>query len=151
MWTFLVGLAAGCMTQQRLRVLQGGRRRRRRDRSGAAAFVVGVLLVVVLVAATVSRASTSSSSSTPGSSSTLSQATVAYWDGVAACETGGAWRGLGPVYQGGLGFYSATWDWWAGELGLERRYPDAGDAPRLVQIRVADYGRRVHAGYWGCA
>jgi hypothetical protein len=80
----------------------------------------------------------------------LSASTIAFWDGVAKCETGSSWRGLGSTYQGGLGIYSRTWDWWAGELGLDRRYPDAGDAPRLVQIRVADYGRRVHNGGWGC-
>ena len=86
----------------------------------------------------------------PSSRSGLSSSAIAFWDGVAQCETGSHWRGLGPTYQGGLGIYSSTWDWWAGELGLDRRYPDAGDAPRLVQIRVADYGRRVHAGAWGC-
>jgi hypothetical protein len=83
--------------------------------------------------------------------SSLDRRTVAYWDRVAQCETGSTWRGLGRTYQGGLGFYWATWDWWARELGLHRRYPDAGLAPRLVQIRVADYGLRVHRGYWGCA
>lgn len=81
----------------------------------------------------------------------LSKATIAYWDRVAHCETQSHWRGLGSTYQGGLGFFYTTWDWWARELGLAHRYPDAGLAPRLVQIRVADYGRRVHHGYWGCA
>jgi len=81
----------------------------------------------------------------------LPPSTVAYWDRVAECETHSTWRGLGHTYQGGLGFYWSTWDWWARELGLLRQYPDAGLAPRLVQIRVADYGRRVHGGYWGCA
>ncbi len=80
----------------------------------------------------------------------LPAGTVALWDRVAACETGGRWAGLGSTYQGGLGICWSTWDWWARELGLEARFPDAGDAPRLVQIRVADYGRRVHAGSWGC-
>jgi hypothetical protein len=80
----------------------------------------------------------------------LTRADVAYWDRVADCETGSTWRGLGATYQGGLGFYWATWDWWARELGLQARYPDAGLAPRLVQIRVAKYGRLEHRGYWGC-
>lgn len=80
----------------------------------------------------------------------VSDSTVAFWTRVAECETGGAWRGLGSVYQGGLGIYYRTWDWWAKELGLWSQYPDAGLAPRLVQIRVADYGRRIHRGYWGC-
>ena len=80
----------------------------------------------------------------------LSPATIAFWDRVAYCETGSRWGGLGSTYQGGLGFYYTTWNWWASELGLLARYPDAGDAPRLVQIQVADYGRRVHHGYWGC-
>ena len=69
---------------------------------------------------------------------------------MARCETGSRWGGLGATYQGGLGIYYTTWDWWARELGVLARYPDAGDAPRLVQIQVADYGRRVHHGYWGC-
>jgi hypothetical protein len=104
-------------------------------------FAWAALIALYFVAADLARASSSS----------LSPSTIAYWDGVARCETGAHWRGLGRTYQGGLGFYYSTWDAWAGELGLEARYPDAGDAPRLVQIRVADYGRRVHRGYWGCA
>jgi hypothetical protein len=84
------------------------------------------------------------------SPSSLPASTIALWDRVARCETGSTWTGLGSTYQGGLGFYYATWDWWAKELGLWSKYPDAGMAPRLVQIRVADYGRRVHGGYWGC-
>lgn len=80
----------------------------------------------------------------------LPAATVSFWDRVAQCETGSRWAGLGSVYQGGLGIYYQTWDWWAKELGLWSQYPDAGMAPRLVQIRVADYGRRKHRGYWGC-
>jgi len=80
----------------------------------------------------------------------LSPQAIAYWRAVARCETGARWAGLGSTYQGGLGIYWSTWDWGARELGLERRYPDAGDAPPLVQIRVADYGYRVHGWRWGC-
>ncbi len=80
----------------------------------------------------------------------LPASTVAFWDRVAQCETGQNWRMAGATYSGGLGFYNQTWAWWARELGLLGRYPSANLAPRLVQIRVAEYGRRVHRGYWGC-
>ena len=80
----------------------------------------------------------------------LTPQVVSFWKGVAQCETGQNWKGLGSTYQGGLGFYWATWNWWAGELGLLDKYPDAGDAPPLVQIEVAQYGRVVYSGYWGC-
>lgn len=55
----------------------------------------------------------------------------------------------GATYSGGVGFYNRTWTWWAGELGLARRYPNAADAPPVVQIRVAEYGYQHHDGYWG--
>jgi hypothetical protein len=80
-----------------------------------------------------------------------------FWRSVASCETGQRWDwgsrnrpGEGTTYQGGLGFYWATWDWWATELGLIRKYPHAYDAPANVQILVADHGYRRHRGYWGC-
>lgn len=72
-----------------------------------------------------------------------------FWDGVARCEEGGNWRFKGSVYSGALGFANSTWSLWAGDLGLTRWYPNAGDAPRLVQIWVADWGYRVKRGYWG--
>jgi resuscitation-promoting factor RpfA len=75
---------------------------------------------------------------------------LAFWDRIAQCETGGNWRMHGPVYSGGVGFYNGTWSWWARELGLARRYPFADWAPRLVQIRVAEYGYTRHNGFWGC-
>lgn len=79
---------------------------------------------------------------------------IRFWDRVARCETGGNWR-MGatyrhPIYEGGVGFAVTTWRWWSSELGLARRYPHAFQAPRLVQIRVSDYGYRVYHGYWGC-
>ena len=122
----------------------------------AAGFLVGALFWIVLAALVagvyvlLSIVGPAIANGSSGSSSGLSSSTIAFWDRVAQCETGSTWTGLGSTYQGGLGIYSSTWDWWAGELGLDRRYPDAGDAPRLVQIRVADYGRRVHNGGWGC-
>ena len=75
-----------------------------------------------------------------------------FWDSVARCETGGNWRicaarrirAARRVLQRHLGNVGAR------GLGLQGRYPNAADAPRLVQIRVADYGYRVHHGYWGC-
>jgi hypothetical protein len=57
----------------------------------------------------------------------------------------------GSTYSGGVGFANSTWTWWARELGYLARYPNAADAPRMVQIEVAEMGRRVHAGFWGCA
>jgi hypothetical protein len=105
--------------------------------------VVLFLVVVLAVAAETARGK-------------LPPGTVRFWTAVANCETGGRWDwgaerrpGEGPVYEGGPGFYWATWQAWARELGLLARYPHAYEAPRLVQIRVADYGRRVHDGYWG--
>lgn len=94
----------------------------------------------------------------------LKPETIRAWERVAQCETGGVlgyplwdWGKYrhrssleGSKYEGGVGFYWGTWDWWAGELGLIKKYPHAYDAPKLVQIRVADYGLRVHNGYWGC-
>lgn len=91
----------------------------------------------------------------------LSQATLKYWIGVGRCEQRGngifgvQWNFPGPKYQGGLGFYSGTWDWWASELNpggrsVLSRFPNAGDAPWRVQIWVADYGLKTHNGYWGC-
>lgn len=80
----------------------------------------------------------------------LPPATLAFWDRVARCETGGNWQMSGSTYEGGVGFYWATWRWWASELGLLERYPHAYMAPRTVQIRVAEYGLNTHRGYWGC-
>lgn len=70
------------------------------------------------------------------------------WWLVARCEEAGDWDTRGPEYSGGLGFFNATWSLWAARLGLERRFPNAADAPPAVQIRVAEYGWR-HGGYWG--
>lgn len=90
--------------------------------------------------------------------------TNTFWYRVATCETGhiGApgdgkprwdWgskhRHLeGTTYEGGLGFYWGTWKLWASQLGLYWRWPHAYDAPPIVQILVAEYGRQ-HGGYWG--
>jgi Transglycosylase-like domain len=96
-----------------------------------------------------------------GGSGTLSPQTVRYWTAIAKCETGGGgppkWNwgskhrpGEGSAFEGGLGFSADTWQRWAGELGLLRRYPHAYDAPRLVQIRAAVYGTKIHNARWGC-
>lgn len=55
----------------------------------------------------------------------------------------------GPTYSGGVGFANTTWEMWARKLRLVSTYPNAADAPRLVQIRVAAYGLSK-GGYWGC-
>ena len=86
---------------------------------------------------------------------------IAYWTAVAACETGSGgppkwdWGtkhrpGEGTNYQGGLGISALMWDTWAGELDLLARFPDAYDAPPLVQMEVAQYGVSVHHAAWGC-
>jgi hypothetical protein len=91
----------------------------------------------------------------------LSPQTVRYWTAVASCETGAGgppkwdWGskhrpGEGTVFEGGLGFSATVWQSWAGELGLLKLYPDAFDAPALVQMRVAEYGWRAHNARWGC-
>jgi hypothetical protein len=87
---------------------------------------------------------------TTDASAKLRPDVVAYWDRIARCETGGNWQMRGSTYSGGVGFYNRTYEWWARELGLLSRYPSANMAPRLVQIRVADYGWRRYRGYWGC-
>ena len=135
-----------------LRVLEAGRRSTA-PRLFRSSLVLGALLWLVLAAIAAGLFELFElvePAIAHGSSSRLTRSTIAFWDSVAQCETGSHWRGLGPIYQGGLGIFAPNWDRWAGELGLDARYPDAGDAPRLVQIRVADYGRRVHRGYWGC-
>lgn len=136
------------------RYLSGGRRRVGMFRS---AFELGLWLLVgvaawvlIAVAAYLAYAVVGLAAPALGATSRPSSSTVALWDRVADCETGGDWRMRGLTYSGGVGFANTTWTWWARELGLEARYPNAADAPRLVQIRVADYGRRVHRGYWGC-
>jgi hypothetical protein len=74
---------------------------------------------------------------------------INYWERIHQCEQPDAWSHLQfSEYSGGLGISNGAWDWWAGELGLTKRYPTAGHAPRLVQIRVADYGWRIHRGSW---
>jgi hypothetical protein len=80
----------------------------------------------------------------------LPPATVAFWDRIARCETGSDWQMSGSRYSGGVGFANSTWAWWARELGLIVRYPTADRAPRLVQMRVAEYGLVHYRGYWGC-
>lgn len=77
---------------------------------------------------------------------------VAYWMGpLHHCEQPDSWSHLQyREYKGGLGISNGAWNWWAGELGLLRRYPTAGHAPPLVQVRVADYGWRRYRGNWGC-
>lgn len=81
---------------------------------------------------------------------------VAFWARVAQCETGSRWDWgaqrrprEGSTYEGGLGFYWATWQAWARSLGVLAQYPHAYQAPPRVQMVVAEYGYR-RGGYWGC-
>jgi uncharacterized protein YabE (DUF348 family) len=70
------------------------------------------------------------------------------WDKMAECETGGNWAAPGPVFQGGLGIYSANWNHYGGREFA----PTAGQATREQQIIVAERIRREHGwGAWGCA
>lgn len=88
----------------------------------------------------------------PGVRQGLDGPTIAAWQRVASCETGATWSGLGATYQGGLGIWYGNWDRWARHFGLSGRYPDAGDAPAIVQIRLADWAYRHESPrpYWGC-
>ena len=86
----------------------------------------------------------------PSAHGKLSPDRIAFWDRIARCETGGNWRMSGSIYSGGVGFANSTWRWWARELGLLSQFPNANLAPRMVQIRVAEYGLLRYHGYWGC-
>jgi hypothetical protein len=101
--------------------------------TGRPATILLALMLLALVALTVARA-----------------AGAGYWDRLAWCETRGNWGMRGSTYEGGVGFAVTTWRWWASELGLLERYPHAWMAPRVVQVRVAAYGRNRHRGWWGC-
>jgi hypothetical protein len=100
------------------------------------ALAIALLLAIVITPASGSRP--------------LSAATIAYWDKIGRCETGGNYQMHGSSFSGGLGFANSTYEWWADELGFLARYPSADLAPRLVQIRIADFGYRLYRGYWGC-
>ena len=78
----------------------------------------------------------------------LSPQTIAYWQKIHRCEQPAGWGMVNRYYPGGLGISVGAWNWWAGELGLLKRYPNGAVAPMLVQIQVADYGWRVHRGMW---
>ena len=75
------------------------------------------------------------------------------WVKMGRCEQPGRgawgvrWNHPGPTYQGGLGFYHATWD------GFKPRgFPaDAGQATWRQQMQVANIvARRVGYSAWGC-
>ncbi len=81
----------------------------------------------------------------------LTPATIAYWQRIHLCEQPDSWSHLQfREYKGGLGISNGAWNWWARELGLTRLYPTAGNAPPIVQIRVAQYGWSRYRGSWGC-
>ena len=83
-----------------------------------------------------------------------------FWKRVAQCETGGRWdwgalagtprarKAEGHLYEGGVGFYYATWMLWKAHVPVARRFQHAYQAPPWVQARVAAYGLSV-GGYWG--
>ncbi len=115
--------------------------------------IVLAALIAVLATAASARA---------GGSTPLSPQTIRYWTAIASCETGGGgppkwdWGskhrpGEGTVFEGGLGFAATVWQSWATELGLAKLYPHAYNAPPLVQMRVAEYGVKMHGARWGCS
>lgn len=75
------------------------------------------------------------------------------WIAIGRCEQPGKgawgvrWSHPGPSYQGGLGFYHATWDGYK-----PRGYPaDAGQATWRQQMTVANIvARRVGFSAWSC-
>lgn len=78
-----------------------------------------------------------------------------FWERVAQCETAGRWNwgaerrpSEGRLYEGGVGFYYATWTAWKAHVAPARRFAHAYQAPPWVQARVAAYGLSV-GGYWG--
>jgi Transglycosylase-like domain len=128
--------------------------RRAFPRAACALQLGAILLAAVISASATTRAHA-------GTSQTLAPQTIRYWTAIGSCETGGGgppkwdWGsrhrpGEGAAFEGGLGFSTATWQLWAGTLGLLDLYPHAYDAPPLVQIRVAEYGLTEQNGYWGC-
>lgn len=77
-----------------------------------------------------------------------------FWNALAQCETGGRWDwgkrhrpSEGHTYEGGLGFYWATWRTWARGAGVNVSH--AYNATPAQQVRVGRYGLR-RGGYWGC-
>lgn len=105
---------------------------------------VGILIVLLCLATAAAAAAK------------LPQDRIAFWKGVAQCETGSRWdwgakhRHLeGSAYEGGVGFAASTWRLWAGQLDILTQYPHAYNAPMLVQMRVAEYGLSK-GGFWGC-
>lgn len=79
-----------------------------------------------------------------------------FWAALAKCETGGLWDWgskrrphEGHLYEGGVGFYWASWRLWAAAVGVLGRYPHAYMAPPMVQVRVGRYGL-ARGGRWGC-
>lgn len=89
----------------------------------------------------------------PGFAEARLPANYSTWIRIGRCEQPGkGYRGIywshpGPTYQGGLGFFYRTWDYYK-----PRGYPaDAGQATWRQQMRVAN---RVAASVgftaWGC-
>jgi hypothetical protein len=73
------------------------------------------------------------------------------WERVAGCESGHNWHiNTGNGYYGGLQFVDGTWDYWKRFGKRSKHYALASDAPRYVQIRVAERKRRHDGmGAWG--
>jgi resuscitation-promoting factor RpfA len=67
-------------------------------------------------------------------------ASVATWDRLAQCESGGRWHiNTGNGFYGGLQFTRSTWI----SFGGKRFAPMAHKATRLEQIKVAERVKRV--------
>jgi len=62
-------------------------------------------------------------------------ATMAKWEKVNICETGGNWRTRGPIYSGGLGIMETNWMKYGGwEFGAE--YTATPEAQVLIAERI---------------
>lgn len=81
----------------------------------------------------------------------------ALWRADAVCETGHNppdWQYRAGSYEGGIAFFSGTWDAWKMHVAAARRYAHAYQAPAWVQAAVAEWGlynyRPGHISRWGC-
>lgn len=80
-----------------------------------------------------------------------------WFEALGRCEQPGSgyagvqWDTHGPIYEGGLGFWTGTWDQYAPQV-LTNPPDNAGDAPWWDQIRVARYLYSLYGpSPWGCA
>jgi hypothetical protein len=81
------------------------------------------------------------------------------WLRVGRCEQPGSgyggvnWRVHGPTYEGGLGFYTTSWDAFRRKANGRyiSKHDNAGDAPWREQMRVAQNLWNSVGWGWGCS